>query len=136
MDLESIISEGKLTARRILKAAENLSSSDVNSTDPNSSTMSSSRIIELNSTISQSDVQPCATPTTSTRLKSLLFQSFALVNFVDYTQTVTTDNVSSQLDAKKHVMISYNRATATATCQKIYDRLRVRTKQNDSTKII
>ncbi len=41
----------------------------------------------------------------------------------------TTDNNQQQLGTRKHIMISYNRATATTVCQKIYDRLTVNIEQ-------
>jgi len=40
---------------------------------------------------------------------------------------ITTDNGQQQLETGKHIMISYNRATATTVCQKIYDCLTVNT---------
>jgi hypothetical protein len=42
---------------------------------------------------------------------------------------ITTDNGQQKLGARKHIMISYNRATATTVCQKIYDRLTVNIEQ-------
>jgi hypothetical protein len=38
---------------------------------------------------------------------------------------ITTDNGQQQLGTRKHIMISYNRATATTVCQKMYDRFTV-----------
>ena len=114
IDLGELLSEGKLTEKRLIKAEGNTALPVV-----------PSQIIDQESTIDRDDVQPCPTASISMISRSFLSELFASICIADLTHLtrITTDNASSSIGERKHVMISYNRATATPICQKIYDRL-------------
>ena len=114
IDLGEMVSEGKLTEKRLIKVVENTAPPVVRS-----------QIIDQESTIDRGRAQPCATPAISMMSRSFLSQLFTSICIADSTHLtrITSGNASSSINERKHVMISYNRATATPICQKIYDHL-------------
>jgi len=60
--LEVIVSEGNWTVKRSLRAAENTASSNPNLVDHNIITISSNRIVHMDSITTSTDVQPCTPP--------------------------------------------------------------------------
>jgi hypothetical protein len=60
--LEAMVSDGNWTVRRSLRAAENTASSNSNLVNHNITTISSSRIVDMDSITTSKNVQPCITP--------------------------------------------------------------------------
>jgi hypothetical protein len=57
-----MVSEANWTVRRALRAAENTASSNPDLLNHNITTISSSRIVDMDSITTSTDVQPCITP--------------------------------------------------------------------------
>ncbi|CAF3874731.1 unnamed protein product [Rotaria sp. Silwood1] len=103
---DALINEGHLTNTHILGLIQTRVLSIPNVDNQNIDNINNNIISEVNSQLASTSVQPCV-------------QSIIQLN-VNHT---STDNNQQQIKKKKHIMISYNHASASNIAQKIYDRL-------------
>ncbi|CAF4697353.1 unnamed protein product [Rotaria sp. Silwood1] len=105
----ALLRQGHSTVNKVLETTTDESLPDSSPIDQAVLPITNRNISENNTTTASSTVEPHNAPTTQSQ-----------------TSTTTEENSQQQSQNQKHIMISYNQATASNVCQKIYDGLKAR----------
>ncbi|CAF3372856.1 unnamed protein product [Rotaria sp. Silwood1] len=125
----ALLRQGHSTVNKVLETTTDESLPDSSPIDQAVLPITNRNISENNTTTASSTVEPHNAPTT--RMLTIQFASKSFLLSVAYilesqTSTTTEENSQQQSQNQKHIMISYNQATASNVCQKIYDGLKAR----------
>ncbi|CAF3376666.1 unnamed protein product [Rotaria sp. Silwood1] len=134
-ETNALLRQGHSTVNKVLETTTDESLPDSSPIDQAVLPITNRNISENNTTTASSTVEPHNAPTT--RMLTIQFASKSFLLSVAYilesqTSTTTEENSQQQSQNQKHIMISYNQATASNVCQKIYDGL----KENDFRKVL